>query len=146
MSFNKQDFFDAGVRHIVAQGCAAFRVRAENFTISCLYRAPGGARCLIGGLIPDAQYTEKLDTGGGLSAARALELIRFTDFGFDGAHSANCFVNELQRTHDCAAEAHGDNDKLFLAEFERRARYFAESHNLSTEALDAALAAKSGAL
>lgn len=152
-TLDKQAMFDAGVRHIIKQGRAAY-IRLSPGDIKCLYRGPGGAACLVGGLIPDHKYRPELDNQPGTSscgctARVALREIDFTDFGYNrNDRSHGDFADVLQQTHDkAAADGAGEppNNEAFLVRFVDRARHLASQHSLNTTALDAAIAENGGA-
>lgn len=58
MGFTKQETFDLVFTHLFEQG-----ERAVDATINeyCQYRASHGRKCAVGCLIPDSEYTDKLE-------------------------------------------------------------------------------------
>lgn len=61
-----QEAFELVARHLFTQGKPAVKVNRRrngdgDFDHMCLYRAPGGLRCAVGALIPDALYRKAME-------------------------------------------------------------------------------------
>lgn len=65
-----QEIFDTVARHLFTQGERAGIVLDDNSDdefakdFSCQYRAPGGAKCAVGALIPDEAYSPDMEERG----------------------------------------------------------------------------------
>lgn len=57
-----QEIFDTVARHLFTQGERAGIVLDDDaMGFSCRYRAPGGAKCAVGALIPDEAYSFNME-------------------------------------------------------------------------------------
>lgn len=89
---NAQEIFDKVATHLFTQGR-----RAKNTEGKCVYRAPDGAKCAVGILIPDADYTENIEIA---AASDAIAIL--------AKHSPACaallphsdLLEKLQTVHD----------------------------------------------
>ena len=101
-----QEAFTTVVLHLRKQG----RRAQENS--KCRYRAPDGCMCAIGALIPDDQYSPKLE-GSGVLAPAIRHLPALQDLNLN-------LLSDLQITHDLYA----------LTRWEERFEYLAEKYEL----------------
>ena len=87
---------------------------------ACVYRAPDGARCAIGALIPDGN--PMLACGGDISLLEDEHEGEFYGlFGSD--YDLHDFLSEAQCVHDLHAGPKGDkNIDVFIADLDRLAR------------------------
>jgi hypothetical protein len=110
---NLQQIFSKGLAHLRAQGKPAIDENGD-----CLYRAPDGCKCFIGGLIPDDKYGPHIENG---SASKVRNLFD-ADPDIDG-HILNAMQAQL---HDAPAQ---DPDN-FMERVEAAAQNFAKQHGL----------------
>lgn len=95
----RQEMFTIAAAHLVKQNRRA--TCAGDNEIGCMYRAPDGAQCAIGCLIPDDKYNPDFEgnvicgTGelGSMWAGRILEAAGI-------AYSDRYFAQDLQAIHD----------------------------------------------
>jgi hypothetical protein len=91
----------------------------------CSYRSPSGP-CLIGGLITDEAYSEKLESNGVnedivQKALKESNVIIRNDFDVD-------FLDSIQSAHDCIDEEY-KND-VFKYELRQRLKKVAQKYNI----------------
>lgn len=100
----------------------------------CAYRGPGGCRCGIGLLIPDAEYpaegivgaiNELLDGGAEDHEKPAVAKL------FERAEQDPAFLLSVQHAHD---DAQGEGDDEFYPVVEQNLRKLAETHYLAIPA------------
>ena len=89
-----QEVFDTVCEHLAKQGRRARDGSPQNY---CCYRAPDGAKCAVGCLIPDDLYEVEMD-GSGYSVAPLLD--HFPKFRklFEGVDEY--LLMRLQIAHD----------------------------------------------
>ncbi len=102
-----QEIFDTVAKHLFAQGERAGIVHNDeaeaNEGFSCRYRAPGGAVCAVGKLIPDTAYDPRMEGLGvdGLFEAFGASLPRWMRDNYP-------LLDRLQMVHD--QESHWVDD------------------------------------
>lgn len=132
---NRQEAFDIAAKHLLAQGKKSYVKDDNGFGTadgipSCAYRGEDGLKCAIGALIPDDQYSYKMEN---MSVSILLQqdycppILKSKDLTKD-------FLQGLQDAHD---DAHGDGD---VEEFRRNLLLFAELWDLKTDVLPEAKA------
>lgn len=116
-----QETFDTAVSHLFDQG-----KRATGDYGPCLYRAPCGAKCVVGALINDDEYTPDMEN------MDVLQLVRNDLLPARLLPEAD-LLRRLQDTHDCG-ESWTDSglSAIGLKELRRIAKHF----KLSTSVLD----------
>jgi len=87
-----QVLFDRVVAHLLTQNAKALAV--EDGT-ACLYRAPDGMRCAVGGVLPDSLYTPRLED-------KAVEQVMhlYPEIMAYFGEENMLLLNRLQRLHD----------------------------------------------
>lgn len=125
---NNQETFDFVARALVKQGRPSVnRSQVDtNGSPLCCYRAPDGAKCAAGHLIPDDRYSTRFE-GESVRDSR----VRFALDGFDIP-----FIAALQNAHDQATI----DKRPWLEAWAERMRTVAARYELSTDVLDEALA------
>jgi hypothetical protein len=116
-----QEIFDTVARHLFTQGERAGIVvdddydRGDGFT--CQYRAPGGATCAVGKLIPDAAYDPVME---GCGVTMLLDSFgpRLPSWMLDNYE----LLDRLQMVHD--HEAHWISDKRMRFELSMAAQSY----------------------
>ena len=103
-----QEAFTTVVLHLRKQG------RPARIGSDCRYRAPDGCKCAIGVLIPDDQYSPKLE---GSNVLALIHLPALQDLNPK-------MLYDLQNTHDLYDPK----------EWEKRFEYHAEKYNLEVPA------------
>jgi hypothetical protein len=129
-----QRSFDMAAVALVKQGRPS-GVTEEDEGYRCLYRGPRGARCAAGWLF-EGEVGKDFDEDQRCTRARVAALLTA------GGH-APAFVMYLQEAHDSPAMNGAPQD--WLATWAVNMRIVAREHNLSTAALDSALAAREAA-
>ena len=120
-----QEMFDTVVNHLCDQG-----KRAGDEIGGCAYRAPCGAKCAVGALINDDEYTSDME-GMGVGNLIGEEflparLLPEADL-----------LRRLQNTHDCWGNW---NDFGLSATGLKKLRQIATNFELSTSVLDRRIA------
>jgi hypothetical protein len=124
-----QQIFDEGLNHIRTQGRAS-----HDEDGACMYRAPNGDKCIVGGLIPDNAYDPVFDEqGDGTTVWMHLRPESLTRNRFEAAlkaagiegNAALDLLCDMQRAHDSFS---GSGD--FLTRFEARMQALAELRGL----------------
>jgi hypothetical protein len=111
-----QETFDTVITAIVKQGKPSMIIDDSN-NMACRYRGPDGLKCAAGHLIPDDEYSLKME---GCSVSSTVTAKILTKNG----HNIPV-VSELQRCHDDNA----DNED-FVSVFLRDCREVAERFTL----------------
>ncbi len=109
---NRQEIFETVSRHLFAQGR-----RSSDKDGGCLYRGPYGTSCAVGCLIPDENYTDRME----FQAVDSL-IINQKDRGYtlpSDIIEHQHLLRELQCIHD--AENSWDNENCLRAELIRLA-------------------------
>jgi hypothetical protein len=88
-----QEVFDQVIAHARTQKVKAQR-GGDLDSLRCMYRTPGGLKCFVGALIPDAHYEPKLDEKGYVVA----DLIGLFNFEYLKPHER--LLVDLQNVHD----------------------------------------------
>ena len=119
----KQAFFDRAVDAMMRQQC-----KATN-TVSCLYRAPNGARCVVGWMIPDETYHYSLE-GYGVTAPAVLKAMGLpVSFG-DASSPVFTFIKQAQKMLHDGISDYGSRDS-FNDKLLRNISILAEKHGLA---------------
>lgn len=118
----QQEFFDRGVRGVLAQGEPAY----NSLLNLCMYRK-GGLKCVIGHNIPDNEYRHAFEE---TTASCLLELNNAPPslYGQDPD-----FLDLFQDAHDAAMPAEGMN---FVQRFTGAMWVFAKQFDLNTDVLN----------
>jgi hypothetical protein len=111
-----QEAFEKATLAVIAQGRVAYD--ADN--AACRYRAPDGAKCFVGHLIPDEQYMSDFEFKPLDEIERSVPAI---------ANLPRDFLIACQRAHD------GASDDDFVKNFTIRILNVAKHFHLSTEFL-----------
>jgi hypothetical protein len=111
---NRQLAFDDAAKHMAQQRSRAVGVVGKNQI--CMYRARDGKKCIVGAMIPDADYFPEYDFGSTPfhHVAKALDV----KYGrLDWQLGDYDFLIELQGVHDCATNQKWDSLRrdLFIA-------------------------------
>lgn len=114
----EQEVFDFVVTSLLRQGQKSY-VTNEYGVELCRYRSPGGKKCAAGFLIPDDQYTDKMES------RTSFQLQNEELFNFSPHEK---LVDALQCAHDTS----GDR---FCEDFSSEARSVATRFNLSLDAI-----------
>ena len=121
---NRQQAFDIAAKHLLAQGKKSYLDPVTPFGYPpCAYRGEGGLKCAIGALIPDDQYSYKMEN---MSVSILLQQDYYPPILKSGDLTKD-FLQGLQGVHD---DAHGDGD---VEEFRRNLLSFAEQWDLKTD-------------
>lgn len=120
-----QAVFNASASHMLAQGKQSYSSRAGM----CAYRGDDGAKCAVGCLIADDEYSDRME---GLAAADVAE---------EGLLPERLtphvkLLTALQNAHDAACmDGTGDGRKVFMGEIALELRTVAVRFRLSTAAI-----------
>lgn len=129
---SKQEIFDTAARFLVKQGCRAMHEE------SCTYRDAEGRRCAVGALLTDEEIAAIQSNGAMGSNAATLFSSDLLPARLATSPMRDLqFVSDLQSAHDMSP------DDGFMDEWPDTMRALATEHNLSTAALDEALAERS---
>jgi hypothetical protein len=124
---NAQEIFDTVARNLITQGRPASKVE-EGGEVQCLYRAPGGAKCAFGGLIPDDCYDPNMEDQ--LASAIILQYACLAQFKpYIG------LINALQSAHDDWARTETFEAYLELGDLLDRLAHVAERLELDAKVL-----------
>lgn len=124
--FDRQRLFNAVVTHLFKQGRPAVNKHG-----ACMYRAPNGCKCGIGGLIPDSRYDPELEG----NSASAYDVMAAC--GFDpGTLSLGDerYLNRLQtQLHDALiyADAKKADARTFVRRLKKAVPDFAVDNRLT---------------
>lgn len=132
----QQTIFDTVVTGLRKQGVCA----TKRGTTSCQYRTPEGNKCGVGMLIPDEDYTKKIEG----SSVRRLPHNLLSKLGLVDEHTLS-LAAQLQRAHDNAAARGYDRvngaidhyplDDAWLEECQRIANDFGLDPKVTTDPL-----------
>ena len=98
---DNQQIFDKAVKGLASQG---FKRSMRSGTKECAYRGEGCRRCAIGWLIPNSNYSTKLEgkTSVYIDVRQAAGL----------KHDQQAFARRLQDAHDYAKNEYGVKENL----------------------------------
>jgi hypothetical protein len=118
---NYQAAFNDCVRHLRKQKKKSFGPWPKNIfdrSKGCLYRAPDGSKCAVGGIMPDEIYNPDMETEG-LYSNQLEPFMEYAGekYGIDQPW----FFQDLQHIHD---------DKE-VSDWENQFEIFAREHNLT---------------
>jgi hypothetical protein len=116
-----QEIFDTVARHLFTQGERAGISRDDDDSygddFSCRYRAPGGATCAVGKLLPDDAYDPGME-GNPVDTLCSAYADRLPEWMLDNLG----LLDRLQVAHD--QESHWDSDKRMRWELSMVAHAF----------------------
>jgi hypothetical protein len=126
----QQAVFNLALQGIRSQRRVSQGARNTKGINSCLYRAPCGAKCAIGHLIPDSHYCSSFDTAVNASVVGLLKgSVRFRNAlkagGVDVGTVTTYFLRDLQEAHDSAT--------IYFSKFETAMRSLAYAYGLVYE-------------
>lgn len=110
----RQEAFEKAVRGLAGQGWERSVTTQEGPYTQCCYRGDGGRKCAIGHLIPDEDYSPRME-GGAITWPQVLETC-----GLSSADRG--FAVDMQIAHDRAESPEG---------MLRNYREFAEQYDLT---------------
>lgn len=127
-----QGIFDHVYTEIVKQGRGSLDPEA-----GCAYRAPGGLKCAVGVLIPDAYYTYKAEVDGGVESASWKDhaALASIDRRVPRTTSVRNLLADMQEAHDNAAVAARDHGAPFVSNFAAYMARTAKNRRLSPAVL-----------
>ena len=114
-----QEAFNRVVLHLTQQGC-----KSQGENRDCLYRGPGGTRCAIGALIPDAEYQPWFDSPDFFAGNSGFESIVQVCPSLQGVTVR--LLEDLLEVHD----------RYDVALWPERLRIVASRYDLSTDVLN----------
>lgn len=100
-----QEAFDGGLAHMRRQRVRSVRPTGDG---ACVYRAPGGLRCIVGGIMPNSQYRRAFDSEGAMITAD-----RLPDAVLPGVDRS--LLVRMQGVHDFAASGWGPTQEGLMA-------------------------------
>jgi hypothetical protein len=130
MKMNYQEIFDTVARAILKQGVPSVGFKSSGRIDACQYRGVNGAKCAVGHLITDDEYSRSMENMNVLDMQdRKLlpeRLIPFVDF-----------LKELQVAHDNPVRYEGMTESYeFIPEFIKNMRGIAKKYNLNEDVFD----------
>lgn len=113
---DKQEIFNRVATHMAKQGCRSTRIDPDSSKKVCSYRGDDGTMCSTGCLIPDENYSEKMEGKHIIDTAvqRVLKEIGVLDK--DDALESLCMLCYLQDIHDHTPVNEWERDFKELAE------------------------------
>lgn len=92
----RQDVFNRVWDHFVTKGNPRAIINQR-----CLYRTPDGARCAVGLLIPDEEYSPDIESRGVSRVAESCPTVAgIARSCFGGGVTGLAFLDAMQRAHD----------------------------------------------